>query len=211
MLPAKLTTATAPAAAANGPSAAPQLARQTTTAMTAANSRNSPAVAIASAIPSSFMPSSLPQSGGVKRSSASAPAAQLTRTGKPFSSAKDRSCRRANRRPRPASGIKMPAHTPSAPGVLQAACAHCQRRGHARHSAFAPSSTVVVQRSGSRVHGPFHPSSSAIGLTDLLNSRRATAVEGCLWSALSRPSLSWISTIQLYGRHHTTVLSNLWS
>ena len=34
----------------------------------------------------------------------------------------------------------MPAHTPSAPGVLQASCAHRQRRGHSRHSALAPSS-----------------------------------------------------------------------
>ena len=42
------------------------------------------------------------------------------RTGKPLCSARERNCFSANRRPRPASGIRMPAHTPSAPGVVQA-------------------------------------------------------------------------------------------
>ena len=41
------------------------------------------------------------------------------RTGNPLSSASDRNCFSANRRPRPAWGIRMPAHRPSAPGVSQ--------------------------------------------------------------------------------------------
>jgi hypothetical protein len=74
------------------------------------------------------------------------------RTGKPFCSANDRNCFSANRRPRPAAGIKTPAHTPSAPGVSQASRAQSHRRGHSRQSALAPSSASVVHRSGSRAH-----------------------------------------------------------
>jgi hypothetical protein len=44
----------------------------------------------------------------------------IIRTGKPLCSARERSCFSANWRPRPAAGIRMPAHSPSAPGVLQA-------------------------------------------------------------------------------------------
>ena len=88
------------------------------------------------------------------------------RTGYPLSSARDRNCFSANWRARPDSGIRMPAHTPSAPGVRQASCAHRQRSGHARQSAIAPSSTVVVHRSGSRVHAPFDDSSITVGPTD---------------------------------------------
>ena len=74
------------------------------------------------------------------------------RTGNPFCSANERNCLRANRRARPASGIRMPAHRPSAPGVSQASWAQRQRRGHARQTSFAPSSAPVVHRSGSRAH-----------------------------------------------------------
>ena len=44
----------------------------------------------------------------------------VRRTGNPFRSARDLNCLRANWRPRPASGIKMPAQMPSAAGVSQA-------------------------------------------------------------------------------------------
>lgn len=76
------------------------------------------------------------------------------RTGYPWRSASDRSWRSANALGRPASGITTPAHSPSAAGSSQASRAHGQRRGHARHSAFASSSGAVVQRSGSRAHAP---------------------------------------------------------
>jgi hypothetical protein len=42
------------------------------------------------------------------------------RTENPLSSARDLNCLSANWRARPASGIRMPAHTPAAPGVSQA-------------------------------------------------------------------------------------------
>ena len=79
-------------------------------------------------------------------------------------SANDFSCLSANCRLRPAGGSTIPAHNPSAPGVTQASLAHCQRRGQARHSALAPSSAVVVQRSGSCVQGAVQTlSAAAIG------------------------------------------------
>jgi len=80
------------------------------------------------------------------------PSQPAFRTGYPFCSARERNCLSANRRPRPAAGMRTPAHTPCAPGVSHASWAHCQRRGHARHSSLAPSSATVVHRSGSRAH-----------------------------------------------------------
>jgi hypothetical protein len=45
--------------------------------------------------------------------------------------------------------MTTPAHIPSARGISQASRAHNQRRRQFRHAAFACSSMVVIQRSGS--------------------------------------------------------------
>jgi hypothetical protein len=68
MLAAKLSRPTTPATAATAASEALQLARQTATAITAMKFRNSPVVAMASAIPSSLMARRLPASAGVETS-----------------------------------------------------------------------------------------------------------------------------------------------
>src|SRR6476620_5412366 len=104
----------------------------------------------------------------------------------------------------------MPAHTPSAPGVMQASCAHRHRSGQARQSAFAPSSAVVVHRSGSRVHAACDESSTTAGFTDTFTSRSPAAPVGRLWSCTGGwPSVFVIhvNTIRSYGKHDTDVLS----
>jgi hypothetical protein len=115
------------------------------------------------------------------------------RTGNPLSSARDRNCVNANRRARPASGIKMPAHMPSAPGVSHASRAHRHRRGQPRQIALAPSSACTVHRSGSRMHAPtgISPNTSAI------TSPRGVAAVGPLWSCKSVGPRNH-STIHLY-------------
>lgn len=50
--------------------------------------------------------------------------------------------------------MTTPAHIPSARGISQAFRAHNQRRGQFRHAAFACSSIVVIQRSGSSTQAP---------------------------------------------------------
>ena len=110
----------------------------------------------------------------------SRPERATVRTGNPLSSARDRNCVIANRRARPASGIKMPAHMPSAPGVSQASRAHCHRRGQARQIALAPSSACAVHRSGSRVHAATGVSPNTSAMT---SPRGVVAVP--LWSCKS--------------------------
>jgi len=50
--------------------------------------------------------------------------------------------------------MTTPAHIPSARGISQASRAHNQRRGQFRHTAFACSSMVVTQLSGSSTQAP---------------------------------------------------------
>jgi hypothetical protein len=50
--------------------------------------------------------------------------------------------------------MTTPAHIPSARGISQASRAHNQRRGQLRHTAFACSSMVDIQRSGSSTQAP---------------------------------------------------------
>jgi hypothetical protein len=81
-------------------------------------------------------------------------------------SASARSRRSAWVRPRPASGMTMPAHSPSARGISQASRAHNHRRGQLRHTAFAWSSMAIVQRSGSSTHAPTTASSDETSASD---------------------------------------------
>jgi hypothetical protein len=102
-----------------------------------------------------------------------------SRTGWPLRSARDRSWRRANVRPRPPSGITIPAQSPSARGSSHASRAHIHRRGHPRQIALASSSALVVHRSGSRVHAPIGISSHSdvfIVVAPLHALRRRAAV-----------------------------------
>ena len=60
----------------------------------------------------------------------------------------------------------MATHNPSAPAVSHASCAHRHRRGQARHNSLAPSSAIVVHRSGSRsTISPTRPASSKRSMT----------------------------------------------
>jgi AcrR family transcriptional regulator len=109
------------------------------------------------------------------------------RTGSPLSSARDLNCLSATWRARPASGIRMPAQMPSAPGVSQASCAHRHRRRQPRQIALAPSSAVIVHRSGSRVHTPSGASSSTTASASepspahkAITSLRGVRAVGCI-------------------------------
>ena len=88
---------------------------------------------------------------------------RTARTGYLLRSASERSCRSANVRPRPASGITIPAHNPSAFGSSQASRAHNHRRGQQRQMALASLSAVVVHaRDPARPMGVSYTAASSL-------------------------------------------------
>jgi hypothetical protein len=136
-----------------------------------------------------------PETGGERvAGQADSAKSRRSRTGWPLRSARERSWRRANVRPRPPSGMTIPAHSPSARGSSHASRAHIHRRGHARQTALASSSADVVHRSGSRVHAPIGGSTHSDAFIVCRSSARSAAShrEGAKRSART------VATQQLY-------------